>query len=320
MRQFFCASSAKKLPKAKLNMFTALLPVFIIIFLGYTCKQLGFPGDGFWVAAERMTYFVFFPALLINKLAFASFAASTALPMAASIMATILTFSAGLIFIRPRNMWSGPVFSSVFQGSIRFNTFVGLAAVSALLGPSGVTLAAVALIAMIPLINLLCVPTVAYFGHGSSGGILRMVWEILRNPLILACLLGFALNIIDIPKPSGIFQVFDLLGRAALPVGLLAVGAGLRITSLHTNISALFASCLIKLILFPLATALFCLLFQVTGDAKTVAVLFAALPTAVSAFILARQLGGDTTLMASIVTVQTVLAALTMPFMLSLLG
>jgi hypothetical protein len=77
---------------------------------------------------------------------------------------------------------------------------------------------------------------------------------------------------------------------------------------------------MIKLILFPLATALFCLLFQVTGDAKTVAVLFAALPTAVSAFILARQLGGDTTLMASIVTVQTVLAALTMPFMLSLLG
>ncbi|MFW6143106.1 MAG: AEC family transporter, partial [Desulfovermiculus sp.] len=111
-----------------------------------------------------------------------------------------------------------------------------------------------------------------------------------------------------------------LLGRAALPVGLLAVGAGLRITSLHSNISALIASCLIKLILFPLGTALFCLLFQVTGDAKTVAVLFASLPTAVSAFILARQLGGATTLMASIVTVQTVLAALTMPFMLSLLG
>jgi hypothetical protein len=301
-------------------MFTALLPVFIIIFMGYACKQLGFPGDGFWVAAERMTYFVFFPALLINKLAFASFAASTALPMAAAIMAAIATLSAGLILFRPRRLWSGPVFSSVFQGSIRFNTFVGLAAVSALLGPSGVTLAAVALMAMIPLINLLCVPTVAYFGHAASAGGRRMLWEILRNPLILACIIGFALNISSVPKPAGVFQVFDLLGRAALPVGLLAVGAGLRVTSLHTNISALCTSCLIKLVLFPLVTVLYCALFQVSGEARTVAVLFSSLPTAVSAFILARQLGGDTTLMASIVTVHTVLAALTMPLVLALLG
>ena len=301
-------------------MFTALLPVFIIIFIGYACRHLGFPGDVFWGAAERMTYFVFFPALLINKLAFASFAASTALPMAAAIMATIVTLSAVLLLLRPRNMWTGPVFSSVFQGSIRFNTFVGLAAVSALLGSSGVTLAAVALMAMIPLINLLCVPTVAYFGHKNAGGMLHMAWEILRNPLILACLIGFAINIIQIPKPAGIFQVFDLLGRAALPVGLLAVGAGLQVTSLKTNLSGLLASCLIKLILFPGLTALFCLVFQVTGEAKTVALLFASLPTAVSAFILARQLGGDTTLMASIVTVHTVAAVATMPLMLALLG
>lgn len=288
--------------------------------MGYVCKQLKFPGDGFWVAAERMTYFVFFPALLINKLAFASFASSTALPMAASIMAAIITISSGLIILRPRKLWSGPVFSSVFQGSIRFNTFVGLASVSALLGPSGVTLAAVAIIAMIPLINLLCVPTVAYFGHANSNGIGRMVWEILRNPLILACVIGFFMNLIHIPKPAGLFQVFELLGRAALPVGLLAVGAGLQITSLHTNISGLVIANLLKLILFPLITAFFCLLFQVTGDARTVAVLFAALPTAVSAFILARQLGGDTILMASIVTVQTILAVGTMPLMLALLG
>ena len=301
-------------------MFTALLPVFIIIFMGYICKQLGFPGEGFWSTAERMTYFVFFPALLINKLAFASFSASTALPMALSIMATILTLGLVLFLFRPRKLWNGPIFSSVFQGSIRFNTFVGLAAVSALLGSSGMTLAAVAIMAMIPLINLLCVPTVAYFGHAQAGGVFHMVWEILRNPLILACLAGFAFNLSGMPKPAGLFQVFDLLGRAALPVGLLAVGAGLKITSLHTNISGLITSCLLKLIFFPLSTAIFCYLLNVTGDPRTVAILFASLPTAVSAFILARQLGGDTTLMASIVTVQTVLAAGTMPLVLALLG
>lgn len=301
-------------------MFSALLPVFIIIFMGYACRQLGFPGDEFWGAAERMTYFVFFPALLVDKLAFASFAASTALPMAASIMATILVLSAGLFLFRPRRLWSGPTFSSVFQGSIRFNTFVGLAAVSAITGQSGVTLAAVAIIAMIPLINLFCVPTVAYFGQGRGAGLLQMIIEILRNPLILACMAGFTLNLTGVPKPSGLFQVVDLLGRAALPVGLLAVGASLRITSLKNNISALIVSCIVKLIVFPAVTALFCLVFQVSGEPKTVAVLFAALPTSVSSFILARQLGGDTTIMASMVTVHTALAAVTMPLMIALLS
>ncbi|MFO7932256.1 MAG: AEC family transporter [Desulfosalsimonas sp.] len=220
---------------------------------------------------------------------------------------------------RPSRLWSGPTFSSVFQGSIRFNTFVGLAAVSALTGQSGVTLAAVAIIAMIPLINLFCVPTVAYFGQGRGAGLLPMVIEIVRNPLILACLAGFTLNLAGIPKPSGLFQVVDLLGRAALPVGLLAVGASLRIASLQTNISALIVSCAVKLIVFPAVTTLFCLVFQVTGEPKTVAVLFAALPTSVSSFILARQLGGDTTIMASMVTVHTALAAVTMPLMIALL-
>ena len=299
-------------------MLTALLPVFILILLGYLFKQTGFPGDSFWLAAEKITYFVFFPALLINKLAFARFDAAVALPMAASLVLSVLCLSAGLLLLQSRSKTAGPQFSSVFQGAIRFNSFVGLAGASALLGSSGLTLAAVALVGMIPVINLICVPTVARFGLSQGASLGRLVVEIVRNPLILGCAIGFALNLTPVPKPEGVFRVFDLLGRAALPIGLLAVGAGLQIQSLRTHVSGLVQASLLKLLVFPCLTAAFCLLLGVQGEARTVAILFAALPTAVSSFILARQLGGDTTLMASIVTVQTIVSAGSIPLVLYL--
>ena len=300
-------------------MLTALVPVFLIILLGYLFKRIGFPGTSFWGAAERITYFVFFPALLINKLAFATFSSATTLPLAASLVCSILILSASLLILRPHLGLAGPSFTSVFQGSIRFNTFVGLAAISALLGSSGLTLAAVALVAMIPIINLICVPTVAHFGIGQGASLVSLIREVLRNPLILACLIGFSINLSGLPTPEGLFRVFDLLGRAALPTGLLAVGAGLELKSMNSNVRGLLISSTCKLIAFPLLTAVMCSLFNVSPEGRIVAVVFAALPTAVSAFILARQLGGDTSLMASIITIQTILSALTLPLMLNLL-
>ncbi|MCF8107205.1 MAG: AEC family transporter [Desulfohalobiaceae bacterium] len=301
-------------------MLTALIPVFSIILLGYLCKRFGFLRQPFWIGAEQLTYFVLFPALLFEKLAAASFDISTALPMALSLILTILSLSLLLFLLRPVTGLSGPSFSSAFQGGVRFNTFVALAGVSALLGGSGLTLAAVLLLGMIPLINLLCVITLARFGSGQQTRIGGIFLEILRNPLILACLVGFSYNLSPLPLPRGMFLIFDILGKAALPMGLLAVGAGLRIETLKSSGRGVILSSLIKLVLFPLFTAGFCQLLQVQGEPRAVALIFSAVPTAVSAFVLARQLGGDTDLMASIVTIQTVLSVATMPLMLEVLG
>lgn len=301
-------------------MLTPLIPVFIIILIGYLCKRFGFLLQPFWIKAEQLTYFVLFPALLFEKLATASFDIKIALPMALSLVLAILGLSVLLFLIRPLTGLSGPSFSSVFQGSIRVNTFVALAGVSALLGGRGLTLAAVLLLGMIPLINLLCVVTLTRFGTAHKANIGGVLLEILRNPLILSCLLGFAYNLSRLPLPQGMLLVFELLGKGALPMGLLAVGAGLQIESLKRSGKGLLLSALIKLVLFPLVTAGFCLLLQVQGEPRTVALIFSAVPTAVSAFILARQLGGDTDLMASIVTVQTMFSVATMPVMLQVLG
>jgi predicted permease len=296
----------------------ALVPVFAVIVLGLFLRRAGFPGDGFWAQAERMTYVLLFPALLVNTLSRADFADAATLPMALGLMAAPALTGAAMLALRGRMGLDGPAFSSVFQGGVRINTYVGLALAAALYGPRGLALAAVAMVAMIPVLNLMCVPVLARLGGGANGRGRRLLLELAKNPLILGCAAGFALNLSGLRLPASLHETLAVVGRAALPMGLLAVGAGLRPRALGGALGPVLWASGAKLVLMPLAAAALCALLGARGPALGVAVLFAALPTASSSYILARQLGGDAELMATILTAQTVLAALTLPLVAAL--
>ena len=105
----------------------ALGPVFGLILIGFGLRRSGFPGDGFWPAAERLTYFILFPALLIQRLALSRIGDYAVLPVAAVIIAMLLTMTALVYLLRSWLHVDGPAFTSVYQGAIRFNTYVGLA-------------------------------------------------------------------------------------------------------------------------------------------------------------------------------------------------
>jgi hypothetical protein len=213
----------------------------------------------------------------------------------------------------------GPVFTSVFQGAIRPNTYVGLSAAAGLLGPDWMALSAVALLTLIPLVNVLCVLVLSRHGkHG--GGLGRVGLELVKNPLILACVVGMALSVLKLPLPGVLLDLLTILGKAALPLGLLAVGAGLRFHGLGASTLPVALASLAHLVALPLAAYGCARLLGASGPAVTTALIYTAIPVSVSAFILARQMGGDHEVMALIITAQTVLSALTMPLILALLG
>ena len=299
-------------------MTSALAPVFAAILLGYALSRFHFPGDDFWPHAERITYYLLFPALLINKLASAHMG-SEMLPLACAILGGDMLVSIGMLAARKRLGVDGPAFSSMFQGSVRVNTYVGLAGAVALLGDPGIALSAVALLCIVALNNVLCVLVVARYGSASESGGLDLVLQVARNPLIIGCIIGFGINLLALPLPGAFHETMAVLGRAALPLGLLAVGAGLRLGGVLKQMRPLSITTVVKLAVLPTITALLCHLFGAGGDALTVAVLFSALPTASSSFILSRQLGGDTELMASLITFQTLVSALTIPIAMTTL-
>ena len=144
--------------------------------------------------------------------------------------------------------------------------------------------------------------------------------QLARNPLILACLAGIVVQAVGLPIPKVAATTVDLIGKAALPLGLLAVGASLDLGDARSRPAPLVAATLLKLIVMPALVAAGALLLGVTGAAKVAALICAAVPGASSSYILARQLGGDAPLMANITTAQTLAAMLTMPMMLWVLA
>ncbi len=295
-------------------IFSALGPVFALILLGLGLQRCGFPGAGFWPTAERFTYFLLFPALLVQRLALSRLGDYAVLPVAAVIVALLLTMTALVYALRPWLRVDGPAFSSVYQGAIRFNTYVGLAVVLAVFHSEGGTVAALVMAIMIPLINVLCVLVLNTHAGGSATikGVLR---GLMTNPLILGCLAGIGLNVTGIGLPWGSAAVLEILARAALPLGLLAVGAGLQWAGMARP-GLLLAASGLKLVILPILAALFCLLIQPGALETAVLITFAALPGASTAYILARQLGGDTALIAALITVETALALITLPMVL----
>ncbi len=300
------------------RLLIALSLVFGLIVAGYLLRRLSFPGARFWRFAENGTYYVFLPALLLVSLATADVPIGDALPMFSVLVGALLAVAMLSHLLRPLLRVEAPGFGSVFQGAVRSNTYLGIAAAFAAYGDRGLALAAIAIAALIPLGNALSVIVIARCNPVHASGA-RVTAAIVKNPIILSCAAGLALNGIDVNLPGAIRTALETLGKIALPLGLLVVGAGLRIHAAFASRSLTLASSGLKLAAMPAAAFALCLLLSVTGPQAAVAVMFSALPSAGSSYVLASQMGGDATLMASILTVQTVLSFLTLPLLLLLM-
>lgn len=292
----------------------ALGPIFLLVLIGVLFRRFNLPGSDFWPRAERLTYFVFFPALLIRSLAGADFADLN--PGRVFVATTALLIGVALLLVLGSRglARSGPGFTSVFQGSLRFNSYVGFATAAELWGEAGLAQAALVVACMVPLVNLLCISVFALKVQRS----IPLAKQIVLNPLIVACVVGIALNLTGIGVPGWSNPLLEILSRPALPLGLMAIGVGLSWSGLRGTLAALLSSSVIKLVILPGLALLACARVALPPEQTSVIVLFAALPTASSSYILARQLGGDASLMAAIITFQTLAAMATIPLILSI--
>lgn len=301
-----------------IEIVSALWPVFALILLGYLARRTRFPGEDFWAQAEKTTYFILFPVLLVSRLATTDMSSVELDSMGLAILMLVVAGSVAAFVVRPFTLTDAAGFTSIYQGSVRFNVYVGLAASATLYGSVGVAIGAVIMALMIPILNLLCVLVFSFFTH-KSGGLRSFFFAIIKNPLIVGSLLGLTLNQTGIGFPALLSPVAELLGDMALPLGLLSVGAGLSFKVLFNCQQQIAWASFIKLILMPLFAFGICTLFILDNGTAEVVLLYAALPTATSSYILARQLGGDAPMMAAIVTGQTLLSMISIPMMLILI-
>jgi malonate transporter len=302
----------------------ALVPVFVLIVFGFALRRFLIAEDAHWVGLERLLYYVMFPALLIGTMARADLSKVPVLAVGGTMLASVIVVAALCFALKPlfeRVLHSdGPAFTSLFQGATRWQTFVALPVAGNLYGDLGVALASVAMVAMTPVLNVLCVWTLVRYASPNRPDWRTVLATIARNPLIWACVAGAALNPVWGAIPQPVQAVVDALGRSSLALGLLIVGAGLRIDELIRIKPLTLPTCGLKLVVMPAVAIALALGFGLSGPNLIVVVCCTAVPAASNSYILARQLGGDAPLMAQIITLETAIAAVTMPIAIALVS
>ena len=292
---------------------SALTPIFAIILLGFLISRLSISSPAVWLELERLTYYLFFPALLILRLSASNFDWGDIADIAKIIGLALFLITVLIFLLRKFVAADVASISSIYQGSIRFNTYIGLACIDVLYGDTGLTMAALCIAVYIPLVNILCVTSLSVDGEGGTKRLSRIINSVVTNPLVLAGAIGIWLSYTGFAIPPLLAPVLTILSQPALPLGLMAVGAGIRFVGLGEQSWQLIVALVNKLALFPALTLAACLLLETPSSIALILLLLASLPAPPSAYILARQLGGNQSLMANIITVQTLAAFLVIP-------
>jgi len=301
----------------------ALLPVFLLIVLGFVLKRSLMRLETQWHGLERLTYYVLFPALLIQTLVKADLSSVPVAGVGGALLLSVLVMSLLSLGLRPllsSFAVDGPAFTSIFQGATRWQTYVALAVSGNLHGEIGLALASVAMVAIIPLVNVFSVAVLAHYASPEKQSVRAIAMTVVRNPLIWACAIGLAINVTHIPLPRIWHEVADALGRSSLGIGLLVTGAGLHLEGMFRPSLAASVAVFLKLIGMPVLAIALALWFGLSGSNLAIVAACSAVPASSSAYVLARQMGGDAPLLAQIITLQTILAVITMPIAIALVA
>ena len=291
------------------HIFSSLIPIFALIIFGYLFKKISFPSHDFWPMADKLTYYILMPSLLILTLSQAKFENNSFELILSSTLAIFLTLLTLVIFNK-FNQTNSSSFTSVVQGGIRFNTYVFLALSGSIFGSEGLVIAAIIISFAIPILNIFCISIFAIYSDNQKINILFILKSIFKNPLIIASIIGVLINILGFQMPLSLENFLKILSAAALPLGLLSIGYALVLKDIKSAKKDMLVSIIAKFIVLPAFIFFIAKYLELDALAISVLVLFAIMPTAPSSFILARELKGDLQLITSIITVQTILATI----------
>ena len=278
-----------------------LLPDFLLIVVGFVLCRYTALNRPVWDAAERLVYYLLFPVLLFNSIVKSPLQPAQTLSLAAAGVGTV---ACGIALAFALKRWPGVdarLHASGAQTVFRFNSFIALALAERLGGPQGLAWMALIIALCVPLCNVAAVWPLARHGGHSYGR------ELLRNPLILSTVAGLAANLIGLKFPDAVATTLQRIGLAALPVGLMAVGAGLRFGGLKASPALAAAFLSLRHAVLPMIAIGLTAALALGVDQRLIVVLFASLPTASSAYVLAARMGGDGAFVAGLVTVSTCL-------------
>ncbi len=293
-----------------------LFPDFALIVCGYLICRFTQLGRPLWEQVESLVYYVLFPVLLFHSISRSPLdwhAASSLVGAALTLAACGVLLSYAVVKLPGVTRDD---FASSAQVGFRFNAYIALALAERLGGQQGLLLIAVVIGVCVPLFNVAAVwPMARHSGQGFGKALIK-------NPLIIGTLSGLLANLLGITVPTFAEPAVSRIGQASLALGLMAAGAGLQLGQIFNSSSRLRAGVVLLLIrhlALPLIAVGLVMLFGLKTQQASILLIFSALPTASSCYVLATRMGFDGAFVAGLVTLSTALGMLSLPFALSFL-
>ncbi|MEO6897495.1 MAG: AEC family transporter [Caldimonas sp.] len=291
-----------------------LLPDFLLILIGWViCRKTALDRP-VWEAVERLVYYLLFPVLLFNSIVKSPVQPAQAANLAISVLAML---AVGIALALALGRWPGVDarrHASGAQIAYRFNSYIALALSERLGGAQGLAWMALVIALCVPFCNIAAVWPMARHGGRST---LR---EIAKNPLIISTVAGLVANAVGLTLPDAVATTLQRIGSAALPLGLMAVGAGLAFGALKDSAGLAVALLAIRHVVLPIVAIGIVAALALPADQRAIVVLFASLPTASSTYVLAVRMGGDGRFVAGLVTLSTLLGMVSIPLWLTVAG
>ncbi|MBQ1289820.1 MAG: AEC family transporter [Lachnospiraceae bacterium] len=300
-------------------------PVFLLIALGWFLKKRGIMTAEFCSKATTLVFYWALPASLMKQVADSDIADIFSLKFTVyAVLSVIGVFAAAWILAETLLRDKSQVSASV-HGAFRSNfAYVGLPIISMITGNETLTAAIMIITFVLPMYNILAIPM---FNHYNAGGkqmtVKQQLISIIKNPMIIGVLLGLPFSLFHLPMPVILGTTLTNLGRIASPLGLLLIGATLRMDALSRKWQGIVLSSVIKVLISPVVCTLLAIPLRFSMEELATIYVLHAVPSAVNSYIMTAKMGGDEETGAGIVMLTSLVSVVTMTlgiFLLKQLG
>jgi len=306
-------------------IFDNILPIFMLMMIGKLIKVYWLKSDEFWRGVENLSYFLLFPCALFNYIASADLNSKEIISVVGILICASCILIAGLVVYQKRYNVDGKTFTSIFQGSIRYNNYLFFGIGGSLYEQSTLSLISIVGLYLIVFTNVASILAFNIFLKADDDSdyfdtLISLIKKFTLNPMIFASIAALIFNKMELKFGVSISKLLNNLSSSALTMGIITVGSGLTFAMQDIKqFKPILITTISKLIILPILTYIMLSAFRIEGVPREIGLLYSALPCATTSYILSKQLGGDSELMASIVTFTTIFSILSLSFLMYIL-
>ena len=298
-----------------------IVPIFVIIFLGWSLRQIHFMQEGFLKPANRLVYYVAIPAMIFREIAEAELVQHFSLVLVATtLVPLILVALIGLILVRVIKLQRYRV-GSFLQCSFHGNLgYIGLAVAFYFLGDEGFTRASILAGFVMLLQNFLSVVALSRFNKEPEQKIstLSLVRRVLLNPVIISAVAGMAFSLMRLDLPVILDRSLIILSGMALPLALLVIGTSISFEQMRQQLRFTALIGVLKLLLLPASGLILFHFLSLDRIDYLPALILLASPSATISYVMATEMAGDADMATAAISVTTLVSAVTFTLWLSL--